>query len=244
MILIASKADEAGMNIAQHLEKKGINVIFTKVHPVYLNYFERIIEIPEGETAVFLSRHSSARGVKSLTIHSAGNFSTNDLGGEKNYLTYTDPFLMHSILLNLHKLNDTDYNVTYEATHHGPASNQRLIFVEIGSTEKEYVDEHAGELVAEAIMNASPLKDKSYCGIGGPHYSEKFTRLAIERGIKFGHIASKYRFNELTDDILKQMYEKTEKCDGFLIDEKSFNSNQKRELEEKLGKLNLKYDFV
>ncbi len=244
MIFIASKSDDAGLNIAKHLEELGIRVIFTETHPVYLEYFERSMEIPSGETVVFLSRHSSAKEVKSLTVHSAGNFSTNDLGGERNFLTYTDPFLLHSILINLSNLNDTDYRVTYEATHHGPASNQKLIFVEIGSTEREYRDQHAGELVAKAILSSSPVRDESYCGIGGPHYSEKFTRMAIEEGIKFGHIASKYRFNELTENILTQMYEKTDKCKGFLIDEKSFNSKQKMELKEKLERLNFNYDFV
>lgn len=243
MFFIASNQDKAGVNIGKFLEKLGHEVHYVEIHPIYLDFFENRFNIPDRETVVFLSKHSSAKGVSSLTVHSAGNFSTNDLGGIPNFLTYTDPFLLHSILLNLNNLNKSNYSVTLEATHHGPASNKRLIFVEIGSSDQEYTDEYAGKTVAQAINDSYPEYGDSFCGIGGTHYSEKFTKMAIKEGIKFGHIASKYRFDELTEDILMQMYKKTENCKGFIIDAKSFNSEQKNKLKEKLENLGLPYEF-
>ncbi len=243
MFLVASDKDPAAINISKFLEEMGFKVHFVEKHPVYMDYFEETMSVPENETVVFLSKHSSAKGVRSLTVHSAGNFATNDLGGLKNFLTFTDPFLMHSILVNLASFNKGDYSVTYEATHHGPASDRKLIFVEIGSSEKEYSDPLAGKVVADAIMSSKEETGESFCGIGGPHYSEKFTRMALEKGYRFGHIASKYRINELTEDILLQMHRKTERCNGFIIDEKSFNSEQKSILKKKIEAVGLPYEF-
>ncbi len=47
-----------------------------------------------------------------------------------------------------------DYEVSYECTHHGPSLNVPAMFVELGSSEKQWNDSRAAEAVAHAAMEA------------------------------------------------------------------------------------------
>ena len=101
-----------------------------------------------------------------------------------------------------------------------------------------------GYMMARAIYESYGEEAEIYCGIGGMHYSSKFTKMAINEGLAFGHIASKYRFASLTPDSLNEMFQKSTGAQGFLIENKSFDSLQKNSLKKMLDSKSLNYRFV
>ncbi|MEM4089387.1 MAG: D-aminoacyl-tRNA deacylase [Thermoplasmatales archaeon] len=220
-------------------------VSFLDRHPVFFDYLEREIGAEKDELIVIPSQHKSLKNVRSLTVHPAGNFSTNDLGGFRWKMSPYDPKFARAVLLNMSKYGrDLGYEITYEATHHGPYSENPIVFVEIGSTEKEYGDRDAAYVVARSIFEAFDEDADVYCGIGGLHYSSKFTMYALSHDVAIGHIASKYRFAEISEDVLKEMMRKSLEPSGFMIEEKSFNSDQKKALERMIESAGFEYRFI
>ncbi|MCL5930519.1 MAG: D-aminoacyl-tRNA deacylase [Candidatus Thermoplasmatota archaeon] len=246
MKVVYGSDDVAGRNISYFLEKNfSVDVTELGDHPVYHDYPEREVNAAKGELIIIPSQHKSMKNVRSLTVHAAGNFDTNDLGGEKNKMAPYDARYARGVLLNITKYaKGLDYQVTYEATHHGPFSENPIVFVEIGSSDIEYGDRDVGYLVARSIYESFDEDAEVYCGIGGLHYSSKFTKIAVGEKIAIGHIASKYRFAALTPDALLEMYNKTLGAQGFLIENKSFDSLQKNSLKKMLDSVSLSYKFV
>ncbi|MGC8645080.1 MAG: D-aminoacyl-tRNA deacylase [Thermoplasmata archaeon] len=246
MKVVCGRDDIAGTNICSIL-KENFSVPFSTLddHPVFHDFPERDIGAEKDELIVIASQHKSLKNVKSLTVHAAGNFGTNELGGLKWKMSPYDAKFARSVLLNLEKYgNGLGYEITYEATHHGPYSSNPLVFVEIGSTEREYGDRDAAYVVARAIYEAFDEEAEIYCGIGGVHYSSKFTRLALTQGLALGHIASKYRFQEISEDVLREMMEKSKGSRGFVIEEKSFDSSQRKSLVSMIETLGYEYKLI
>ncbi len=187
-------------------------------HPGEHIYAERIDEkIAEflgerAEVIVFASRHKSESGKKALTVHTVGNYGKAEYGGKDRTLSIPSPQLMSIALRMLHKNNSLpDYSVSYEVTHHGPYLETPSFFIEIGSSESEWRDEEAGRVIAKTILD---IMDKSSnepvaIGIGGGHYAPRFTELALNYRISFGHMAPKYALPNLDETMLKQMVEKS-----------------------------------
>jgi len=72
------------------------------------------------------------------------------------------------------------YEVCYECTHHGPSLDVPTMFVELGSSPRQWKDSEAAEAVARGAMAAASTENSypTVLGIGGPHYNMKFTRKA------------------------------------------------------------------
>jgi D-aminoacyl-tRNA deacylase len=246
MKIVTGSDDPAGMNMAYFIRNDfGMDVVEVEGHPVFAEHIEKTIRADENELIVVLSKHSSEKKVRSLTVHPVGNFDTNDLGGEKFRMSYYNARFARSILMNVHKYaQGMDYEVTYEATHHGPYSDNPIIFVEIGSTDVEYNDRDAGLVMARSVNEAYEDDVEVLCGIGGLHYATKFTSLAMRENIAMGHIASKYRINALSMEMLEEMKKKSIGCNGFVIEEKSFNSLYRKNLKENLDSLSYSYKFI
>jgi len=167
------------------------------------------------------STHKSVAEKKSLTIHATGNFGNADYGGEPRKLNPTNPGAiavgLRSMARQVAAVSPqlSEFEVCMEVTHHGPTLDVPLIFIEIGSTEKQWSDEEAGKLVANAIKeiieylkpqttNHKPLTN--YIGFGGPHYAPGFSKKVIENeNIAIGHILPKYQQENVTRDIIQQM---------------------------------------
>ncbi len=163
---------------------------------------------------VFVSRHSSEREIRTLSVHSTGNFGDALFGGFGRTLSKAPALHMLSALKALKELRDErglDYDVTYEVTHHGPTLNTPTMFVEVGSTEREWTDERAVEVVAEAAVRAlKPEKVELVAvGVGAGHYAPDFTRLALEMDVAFGHMCPKYAADLLDRSMFFQMVERT-----------------------------------
>ena len=122
-----------------------------------------------------------------------------------------------------------DFQIITEPTHHGPTSFKTpVIFVEIGSTEKEWVNQKAGKIIANAVkstIDTPPKYQKIAIALGGGHYSEKFTKILINSEYAIGHICPKYAIHNLDENMLKQMIARSaEKTEYALIDKKGVTS--------------------
>jgi len=107
---------------------------------------------------VFLSRHAAASGTLSLTVHPIGipwMVDSSTVGGIPGKCSPPNPRIssLYRSLLREVKLHDvgSKYQVTLEATHHGPYVGLPACFVEIGSTEREWGDEEAGLIWSQCL---------------------------------------------------------------------------------------------
>ena len=180
------------------------------VHPPALDeYFNP-------QAYIFLSRHSAESGIASLTAHTTGNFSSEaKFGGAGRELARADPSLLKNYLVALwrHVGEVKDYEITMEATHHGPTSLQKpVLFVELGSAEKYWGDKKAASVVGRALMESLREKaiwSKVAIGFGGTHYPEKFTKMLIEGEVAFAFVAPKYVLGYIDERMVGQMIQRS-----------------------------------
>lgn len=190
---------------------------------------------PSPEICIVASRHSSVSGRPSLTTHSPGNFSIAEFGGEDRELAIAPALYLRETLISLQRnaknfLLDDYYEISLEVTHHGPTQlNFPILFVEIGSTKKEWNDQKACEIVATTIhdvLTKEPEKVLSAVGFGGGHYCKKFSKL-IEK-VALGHICPKYNLPNIDDEMLKKMILKTIPEPSYALLEKKGMSSEER----------------
>lgn len=174
---------------------------------------------PSAEAVIVLSRHESSSGRKSLTVHFTGN-PTNDarFGGRPRELSYAPANLGMALLTSYLREAEAlgishEYEVTLEATHHGPSGNSMpLVFIEIGSTQAEWSDRRALEAMVSAI-ELSIGRPEPTCtpaiGLGSTHYPKPFTAIELRGEACFGHIISKHAISSLNDDVISQAVRKT-----------------------------------
>ena len=150
--------------------------------------------------------------------------------------------LLKNMFIELNKAaKDSDYEITMEATHHGPYVEKPAVFVEIGSTEKEWNGNQNGEIIAKTIMSGIRNENKNYriaVGLGGTHYCANFNKIALRTDIAFSYICPKYALQDLDENLIKQAIQKTkEKIDVALLDWKGLGQEKQRVVEmiKKLG---------
>jgi cell division protein FtsZ len=186
---------------------------------------------------IFASKHRSKDGRKTLTVHHTGNFGEGKFGGRPQELATAAPRVALSLLKSL-KAAVTAYNVSYEATHHGPSDILvPSVYVEIGSTEQEWRDPAAGEVVARAILAVKEDLDAPvYLGIGGNHYAPRQTALALDAGTAFGHIVADHAIPLLDERLLKMAFERSGTKQAY-VDRKSIPGEQRKRVEEMINAL-------
>jgi D-aminoacyl-tRNA deacylase len=207
---------------------------------------------PEAKLIVFISRHSSASGKPTLSVHTPGNFGDAELGGLPRTISVSPGGAMHNALKALNEYKEQfglSYEVSYECTHHGPSLNVPSMFVELGSSEPQWKDSTAAEAVAHAAMaaisNFPKSVDSAVLGIGGPHYNGKFTRMALAGEAVFGHIIPKYAMFLVDAEILAQCLKKTlEKVSLAILDWKGIRSEDKPNLLSSLEDVGLVFKKV
>jgi len=236
ILIVASQKDPASLNIKKQLL---INYPFTETPAIFqgnityqaqlnekdiqlITLEEELIyaeDLPEffinPGLIVFISRHSSASGKPTLSVHTPGNLGPAELGGKPRQVSISPANAMREALKTMAKMKDEmklNYEVSYEATHHGPSLYAPTMFVELGSSPQQWSDATAALAVAHAAINAATNRNDSpeiALGIGGPHYNSKFTKIALETNIAFGHIIPKYAISHLDENILQQCIERT-----------------------------------
>ncbi len=252
ILLVVSKRDEASMNIYNHL-KEYLNYNFIEVKIIDEMHIYHDLNV-DHDYVIFLSKHSSKAEIKALTLHHIGNFRDAEYGGKPNTLVLAPAALTNHIFHSIEQvLNEKKYqeikenfDLTLEATHHGPYVNKPSVFVEIGSTEKEWKDEKLGEIWANALKlafdNIQNLKDfekrPTAIYLGGLHYS-KATKFLQEYNI--GHICAKYNFPITKEDIKRMINATIPKPKIVLVEKKGVKERQK--VLEMLEELKQEYDF-
>lgn len=182
------------------------------------------------EKVIVASRHRSESGMKSLTVHPVGNYSKADLGGRERTLVNVPARSMTGALLKLNEINYLqDFSVNYEVTHHGPYMERPVFFIEIGSNEAEWMNPDAGEIIARTIISFRDTDDPVAVGIGGGHYAPRFTKLALEKRISFGHMAPRYALDHIDLDMLLQMESKSG-AKYVVMEKKDLPSPQRKRL--------------
>lgn len=194
----------------------------------------------EVDNVIFLSKHSSVADIKSLTVHPTGNFQDAKLGGLERTLSMSSPMWMSSAM---RKLKDAyggnEFEVTFEATHHGPFLMIPSYYIEIGTTEKEWTDPDALEAVAEAVMHSEPNNYENFVGVGGGHYMPKISQYVYENRINVGHMISKHNHDSITEDQVVECIKKTEKCKGFIMDHKGTKGRVRNMVKEIAESMNM-----
>lgn len=159
------------------------------------------------DLVVFPSRHSSASGMPALTVHTLGNYNSADLGGKPGTLVPSCPHEMSNALRLIKKRNDMpEFNVCFEATHHGPFLETPTYFIEIGSDEGSWGRKDAAALQASIISDVDRESDYPVMiGIGGGHYCPRFTEVALTMKADFGHVLPNYQMEGHDDEDIARM---------------------------------------
>jgi D-aminoacyl-tRNA deacylase len=273
ILIVASRKDVAGMNIAQQLIR---NYPFkqtkesTKNNPLYSgqihnkNVFLTLINrettqtqnLPQNfqnlDLIVFISRHCSSSSKATFSVHTPGNLHIAEMGGLPKKVSIAPARAMKNALKALAYFRDgsgMDFDVSYECTHHGPSLDIPTMFVELGSSQNQWCDKEAAEIVGHAAIIAiskfSLLEETAVLGIGGTHYNSKFTNLALTSETIFGHIIPKYMIQYIDSEILRACVENTlEKVDFVLLDWKGIKSADKPQLLRILKDINLNYKKI
>jgi len=243
-LVICSRNDPASVNIASHIltmgsfEKRRLGdytfhiekdfaIVEVDERLIYADKFdERLSKFFNFDEILFASRHRSKDGRKILTTHVSGNVTENAYGGLPKSLAKPSPITMKNFALALKKRMSRipDFEFSLEATHHGPTEiSKPSAFYEIGSTEEEWENREAGEIVAEAIFEAirDPRREwKIAVGVGGTHYVPRQTEIILETPFTFGHNFAKYTFESLDVEMLKKAIELSE-AEFLIYDDKS-----------------------
>ncbi len=147
---------------------------------------------------IFASRHKSASNMRTLTIHPIGNYGRAEMGGREATLVPAAPHEMTFALKDLVKrAASLKYQVSFEATHHGPFLETPTFYIEIGSDGEAWQDREAGRAIAGTIrevLKAEKPPAPVAVGIGGGHYMPRITDVAREKKISFGHMLPSYAF--------------------------------------------------
>ncbi len=251
--IIVSRQDIAGMNMYEKFREEfgfsetgkkfdgspifalghkgaSFELYLVKNLQIYCDYVDRI----ETECFVFASRHSSSAGKPSLTVHPIGNWGKAELGGKPAELVPAQPALMKSYLRGLQKQKDArnlgEFEVSYEVTHHGPSLSKPAVFIELGSTEKQWKRSDAALAVVETVVEHTEFpKSKTAFGIGGPHYSTQFTTVALGTDYALSHMCPKHALPMLSAEMIeKAVNASPEPAEEILVQGKGLGEEKER----------------
>ncbi len=259
ILLIASEKDVASLNIKEQvlnnypfskteetfeqnptytadINDQKVTLVTLKEESVKAQDF--LSNFPNAKLIVFMSRHSSQSGKPTLSVHAPGNFGEAELGGLPKILSVAPAAAMQTALKALLHYKETfclDYEVSFECTHHGPSLNIPTMFIELGSCSLQWSDSKAAEAVAHsailAIANFTTTANSAVLGIGGTHYNQRFTLMALVGEAIFGHMVPKYAVHLFDSEMLTQCVEKTlEKVPLAILDWKGIKSEDKPNL--------------
>ncbi len=245
--IIVWNQDLAGMNIKSQLDKLLSTLsnanIKAKIHTINKRHIQADLLDKEidADLFIFTTTHRSEANKKTLCVHPIGIYSDDiSLGGKAHTLVPTSPWLIRGIFLEMNKLKPNyqslqGFDISVEQTHHGPFLEKPALFVEIGSTEAEWTNKDAGELIAKAVFNVLSKFDYSErniaaCILGGGHYNQIANKILTKTELCIGHICSKYALEYLDEAMVRQMKEKTDAHNPvlFIFDWKSCGAEKQR----------------
>lgn len=261
-LIISSELDMAGENIRENLiqnypfeklegntfydKNKDSLLVKIKNETIYTDSPENIVQeevkdynLSAIDSIFFATRHKSVTKIPTLTCHTPGNFGNADYGGKDGQVSPSNPVFQKLVLneiMDLSKDLEISFEVSLEATHHGPLTGLPTTFIEIGSDETYWGVKEAGEVISSAIYKSLSYNENKYsfriaAGIGGGHYCPKFTEIMLNTDIAIGHVIAKYN-TPVTDSILYELVTKSGPLDVVLLDWKGVK--ERSDLKDKL----------
>jgi D-aminoacyl-tRNA deacylase len=163
------------------------------------------------DSALFLSKHSAASGIRTLTVHPIGNLTGEArFGGSPATLAPADPAAMTRLLAALAtEGRPRSLQASFEATHHGPLMSIPSLFVEVGSSLKDWQDDGTCRLVARAV-SAAYLRGPpappgpGALGVGGGHYQPFATDIARAEAVPVGHLIPTHVLRDVGEEALER----------------------------------------
>ena len=256
-LIVCSAEDAASVNITEQLlrlgdwqpagtfegapvHRMGEDLVVTiPVHHLYYDNIDDRVENALGarpSLVIFASRHKSASNMRTLTIHPIGNHGRAEMGGRDRTLVLAAPHEMTFALKELFKrAGGLKYQVSLEATHHGPFLRTPTFYIEIGSDEEAWKEPEPGRVIAEtifAVLTSEVPQNPITVGIGGGHYVPRITDVAREKRISFGHILPSYAFEEgLQPGMLQNILDATPGAKLVYFHRKAIRTPVLREME-------------
>lgn len=180
-------------------------------------YADNLDQHFKSDLFIFASRHKSAAFKPALLTHIPGNWATAELGGKPSTLCHASPSAMkialQTLLAEQQRLDFTGWECGLEVTHHGPfIQTTPVLYVEIGSTESEWQNPMAAEIVARTIVTVAQHFQQPFpavLGFGGPHYCPAFTQLCSETQYAVGHVIPKYHLDQLSESLVTHAIDRT-----------------------------------
>ncbi len=228
--------------VYSHLNMKDIVIITINDRKIRHENLDKEIKeklnlIPK--QAIFISRHTSKTGAPTLTTHPIGNYGDAQFGGKTKTLSISSPRLM-THLLRILKKNAKQarlyHKVCFEVTHHGPYMSIPTLFVEVGSNKEEWVKKEPANIVAKSVL--ALLSSYHYeedftddipvlVGIGGGHYAPRFTDVALEKKIAFGHMIPSYHIDagNIDDEMFEKVLQATPDVKGIYFHRKALKKS-------------------
>jgi len=244
-LLIAYKDDPAGNNMAEFishsLEKnngvfrgKKFDLLIISSPTISADWLDKEFDY---DGYVFLSKHAAESETLALTCHSTGNFEAAKFGGNPKQIAIPFPSFQKTYLQNLWKKHNDfpDFQITIEATHHGPTDlNKPCIFIEIGTTPKQWIDTKLCSSIAQIVektfenhLNQFPF---AIC-FGGTHYSQKFTNEVINGEFALGTVIPKHSMEFLDESLFRHIIERNIGAKAALLDWSSLGKNKQKIIE-------------
>ena len=240
-LLVAYRDDPAGYNMAKFLAQE-----MTQDGEFYRGtYYDLLIistpaisadwlEKYDYDGFIFLSKHAAESGSLSLTCHSTGNFSEARFGGNDRQIAIPHPYVQKEYLQTLwkNKSNFLDFQITIESTHHGPtALTKPTIFIEIGTTEKQWTNVSLCNSVAGLVHNILTKNIKispvAIC-FGGTHYPEKFNKVLLEGKFALGTVVPKHALDTIDEDLFLHILKQNKIAKTALLDWRGLGSNKQK----------------
>jgi len=253
LAVVCSKTDPASINIRDKLlrfikfrrlgesvggedvyEINGVLLVTIDQEAIYAEGLESFLRVGG---IIFASRHAAESGIPAFLAHTPGNWTDEAFyGGRPRSVCVAMPFHLASVVRALDKLREeegfSDWRCGLEVTHHGPYLERTpAMFVELGSTQREWCNDKAAEVVARAIVEALDVSEEGpvAVGFGGPHYAPQFSKVVLSEGLAISHIVPKYAFPKVSDRELRLAIDRSvvRPCLA-LIDWKSLKSDERQ----------------
>lgn len=232
-LLVAYRADPAGYNMAAYLSEsmekvdeelyrgKNFDLAIIPTPAISADWLE---ERYSYDGFVFLSKHAAESGTLALTCHSTGNFSEAKFGGSPRQVAVPHPHLQKYYMRRLWEKREefSKFEITIEATHHGPtALSKPALFIEIGTTQKEWDDRElcrrVAALVEEVVGRQVPHHKVAIC-FGGTHYPSKFNTELIEGEFALGTVVPRHAFDSVDEDLFTHILERNAEARHAMVD--------------------------
>jgi D-aminoacyl-tRNA deacylase len=200
-------------------------LLISDKHHIFADNIDLTHEMHNGvqvNEVLVLSKHVSKSQIPALTVHLIGlpgqepSGEMGEFGGHKGQLVPPSPRFasLFRCLCQISEVMgiDSEFDITIETTHHGPFLSKPTAYLEIGSTEEQWVREDAANIWALTIIKCLGLNGKRplgewqgegnvMLGLGGGHYAPRHKSIISKTDVWVGHILANYSL--IFDDFIE-----------------------------------------